>query len=67
MMEESHAKYLMSNDRDMLWGMVVTTAGHQNIPPQAECPSRNHPARYLFSTEKGRILNEYHPVCGSGR
>ena len=62
MMEESHAKYLMSNDRDMLWGLVVTTAGHQNIPPQAEYPSRNHPARYLFSTEKGRILNEYQLV-----
>lgn len=62
MMEESHAKYLMSNDRDMLWGMVVTTAGYQNIPPQAEYPSRNHSARYLFSTEKGRILNEYQLV-----
>ena len=58
-MEESHVKYLMSNDQDMLWGMVVTTAGHQNIPPQAEYPSRNHPTRYLFSTEKGRVLNEY--------
>ena len=61
-MEESHVKYLMSNDQDMLWGMVVTTAGHQNIPPQAEYPSRNHPTRYLFSTEKGRVLNEYQLV-----
>lgn len=61
-MEESHVKYLMSNDQDMLWGLVVTTAGHQNIPPYAEYPSRNHPTRYLFSTEKGRVLNEYQLV-----
>ena len=40
----------------------MTTAGHQNIPPHAEYPSRNHPTRYLFSTEKGRILNEYQLV-----
>ncbi len=61
-MEESHVKYLISNEQDLLWGMVVTTAGHQNIPPRSEYPSRNHPTRYLFSTERGRVLNEYQLV-----
>lgn len=61
-MEESHVKYLISNEQDLSWGLVVTTAGHQNIPPDAEYPSRNHPVRYLFSPEKGRVLNEYQLV-----
>lgn len=69
-MEENLVKYLMSNEQDISWGLVVTTAGHQNILPGAEYPSRNHPMRYLFSTEKGRVLNEYQLVYitrGRGR
>lgn len=61
-MEESHVRYLMSNDQDTQWGLVVTTAGHQDIPPNTIYPSQNHPTRYLFSTEKGRVLNEYQLV-----
>lgn len=61
-MQEEHVKYMMSNEQDVSWGLTVTTAGHQNIPPNSEYPSTNHPVRYLFSTERGRVLNEYQLV-----
>lgn len=42
--------------------MVVSTTGYQNIEPNTPYPAGDHPVRYLFSTEKGRILNEYQLV-----
>lgn len=62
MATEEHIKYLMTNEQDISWGIVTTTAGYQDIPPGAVYPSRKHPVRYLFSSEKGRILNEYQLV-----
>ena len=59
MEDSAHIKYLISNEQDMSWGLIVSTTGYQNIEPNTPYPSRNHPVRYLFSTEKGRILNEY--------
>ncbi len=58
----AHVKYLISNEQDVAWGMVVTTAGSQNIEPGTPYPSPNHPGRYLFSTRNGRILTEYQLV-----
>jgi AraC-like DNA-binding protein len=52
-------KYLLESEQDILWGLTVSTAGSQSIAPDRTYPPRNHPTRYLFSTEKGRILNEY--------
>jgi AraC-like DNA-binding protein len=52
-------KYLLESDQDVLWGLTISTVGFQNIAPGADYPVNNHPTRYLFSTEKGRVLNEY--------
>ncbi|MCP9610668.1 AraC family transcriptional regulator [Coprobacter tertius] len=52
-------KYLIANEQDIQWGLTVNTAGYQQVEPHSTYPPRNHPSRYLFSTEKGRILNEY--------
>jgi AraC-like DNA-binding protein len=52
-------KYLISNRQDKLWGITVTTAGYQRSEPHAAYPPRNHPTQYLFSTHKGRTLDEY--------
>ena len=52
-------KYLIANGQDKLWGITVTTVGYQQIEPHTVYPPKNHPTRYLFTTEKGRILNEY--------
>jgi AraC-like DNA-binding protein len=62
-------KYLVNSEQDLLWGMTVSTVGYQHIPPGSAYPTPNHPDRYLFSTDKGRILDEYHLVYlsrGSG-
>ncbi|GHV14943.1 transcriptional regulator [Bacteroidia bacterium] len=54
-----HIKYLISNERDMQWGLTVNSVGYQHIKPGDVYPPQNHPTRYLFKTDKGRILDEY--------
>ncbi len=59
MKEAIHLKYLIVNETDLLWGITVNSVGYQHITPQMAYPPSNHPSRYLFSTQKGRILDEY--------
>lgn len=54
-----HIRYLMANEQDLLWGLTVNTVGFQHIVKNTSYPPSNHPTRYLFSTDKGRVLNEY--------
>lgn len=58
-MTSIHLKYLAVNPVDMEWGLAVNSVGRQEINPHAQYPPSNHPTRYLFSPEKGRVLNEY--------
>ena len=67
---EEHIKYLMTNEQDISWGIVTTTIGYQDVLVGTNYPSSKHPVRYLFSSQKGRILNEYQLVYitrGQGR
>jgi AraC-like DNA-binding protein len=57
-----HCKYLMANEQDPAWGLVVNSVGYQRIKRDENYPPVNHPIRYLFSVEKGRILDEYQLV-----
>jgi AraC-like DNA-binding protein len=59
MEKEIHVKYLVVNESDVLWGITVDSVGHQNIAPYSSYPPQNHPSKFLFSTDKGRILDEY--------
>ena len=52
-------KYILENELDVLWGLTVSSIGFQRIEPKTAYPPQNHPTRYLFSTEKGRVLDEY--------
>lgn len=52
-------KYLIANKQDKLWGITVTTVGYQRVEPYSIYPPINHPSGYMFSTNKGRILDEY--------
>lgn len=52
-------KYLIANEQDMLWGLTVNTVGYQHIERGSPYPPGNHPTRYLFSTQRGRVLDEY--------
>ncbi|MDH6313111.1 AraC-like DNA-binding protein [Parabacteroides sp. PFB2-10] len=54
-----HIKYLIVNESDSLWGLIVNSVGYQRIEPGEAYPPRNHPTRYLFNVDKGRVLNEY--------
>ena len=63
-------KYLTWSPGDEEWGIVVTTAGFQRVPPHS-CypPDLEHPEGYVFTPEAGRVLNEYQLVYiteGSG-
>jgi AraC-like DNA-binding protein len=59
-MESSiHIKYLLVTEQDLRWGITINTVGFQHIDPFQPYPPSNHPTRYLFSTDRGRILDEY--------
>ncbi len=58
-MESVHLKYLAVNPVDLQWGTAVNSAGFQEIAPGMDYPPRNHPSRYVFTVESGRILEEY--------
>ena len=53
------SRYLLANERDALWGLTVSTIGHEEIAPGDPYPTRGHADGYYFNVEKGRILNEY--------
>ncbi|MDR0395230.1 MAG: AraC family transcriptional regulator [Tannerella sp.] len=57
--KDVNIKYLIANEQDKRWGLTVSTVGYQHIDPDSEYPPKNHPATYLFSTRRGRILDEY--------
>lgn len=58
-MTSIHLKYLAVNPSDLEWGLAINSAGRQDIAPGAAYPPANHPTRYLFSPQRGRILSEY--------
>lgn len=57
--ESIHVKYLVVNSLDKEWGLFVNSVGYQHIERGACYPPANHPMRYLFNTERGRMLDEY--------
>ncbi|MBR0301428.1 MAG: AraC family transcriptional regulator [Bacteroidales bacterium] len=58
-MTSIHLKYLAINPVDLEWGLAVNSVGRQEIAPGSPYPPATHPTRYLFSPQKGRVLNEY--------
>ncbi|UVQ46297.1 AraC family transcriptional regulator [Parabacteroides faecis] len=64
-------KYLVSSEKDLLWGLIVDNVGHAEIPPNYEVypPKVGHPVDYDFNPQNGRILDNYQLVYiskGSG-
>ena len=53
------SKYLLVNERDILWGLTVSTVGYEEIAPGESYPTRGHADGYYFDLERGRELNEY--------
>lgn len=59
MKKDINIRYLITNEQDKLWGLTVSTVGYQHIDPYSDYPPENHPEKYLFSTNRGRTLDEY--------
>ena len=61
-MENRYRKYLITSNKDKSWGFYVNNLGRNVIKKYAEYPSMDHPDQYIFTWNKGRILNEFHIV-----
>lgn len=53
------SKYLVANDRDAQWGLVVNTVGYDEVGPDEDYPTKGHGDGYFFDVERGRVLDEY--------
>ena len=53
------SKYLLATERDLKWGLTVSTVGYEEIAPGDPYPTKGHADCYYFNIEKGRVLNEY--------
>ncbi len=58
-LENRNIKYFNISNLDEAWGIVVTTVGHQLIPPNSLYPQSQHPKSHIFNPNNGRILKEY--------
>ena len=68
MKNKNQFKYLVSSERDKLWGLVVDNVGHAEIPKDYETypPKVGHPVDYFFNPGKGRVLDNYQLIYISG-
>jgi len=51
-------KYLLAHQLDYSWGICTRSVGLQAIPPGAQFPYGEHPQKYMWTRETGRILDE---------
>lgn len=54
-------KYLVSSERDLLWGLIVDNVGQAEIGKDYKIypPKVGHPTDYDFTPQSGRILDNY--------
>ena len=50
-------KYLLIHPLGHSWGISTRTVGLQEVPPGAQLPYGEHPQKYLWTKEKGRVLD----------
>ncbi|WP_044209470.1 AraC family transcriptional regulator [Flammeovirga sp. OC4] len=62
MKKNDNHRYMVLFENDKKWGFYINNIGNNKIKPNSEYPSKGHPSKYMFSWEKGRILDEYHLV-----
>lgn len=66
--EKHISNYMHISETDEKWGLVCTTAGMQDVPPESKYPLDAHPDDYNFK-HRGRVLQEYqlvYIVSGNG-
>lgn len=62
MHNDSYHRYMMIFDNDKKWGFFINDLGSNTIEQGATYPSKGHPGSYMFTWEKGRVLQEFHFV-----
>ena len=62
--KSNNFKYLISGEKDTLWGITVNTVGNLIIEPDYEVypPLVGHPDAFYFNVAKGRKLDSYQLV-----
>lgn len=55
-------RYIVENERDLLWGLSINTVGYETISKGERYPTNRHLDAYYFSPAKGRVLQEYQLV-----
>lgn len=69
-MEKDILKYLTFTDEDVTWGGVVSFVETQDVGSGESYPPGEHPKRYFFSPETGRVVDEFQLIyitSGCGR
>lgn len=61
-MINKYRKYLITSNIETSWGFYINNLGRNVIEKNTEYPSKDHPDQYIFTWDKGRILNEFHIV-----
>ena len=51
-------KYLFANEKGNQWRIITKTVGMQDVEVGSSYPIGEHPEDYLFSPERGRVLQE---------
>lgn len=54
-----NSKYLVANERDVEWGLTVSTVGYDEVSADEHYPTTGHAEGYFYDPQKGRILAEY--------
>ena len=49
---DSNLNYPVNSEEDELWGLTVTTVGHQKIAQNDSYPPKDHPLEYYFNVDK---------------
>lgn len=61
-MKNKYRKYLITSNIEISWGFYINNLGRNVIEKNTEYPSKDHPDQYIFTWDKGRVLNEFHVV-----
>ncbi len=57
---ETEFRYLPHSETEDKWGLYVTYAGYEFVPPRyPEAPLKCHPSSHYFVWEDGRVMEDY--------
>lgn len=61
-MRDSYHKYFALSEEDRMWELYILNCGTNFIAAGNHLANKDHPSKYLFNWDKGRILHEFQLV-----